>query len=289
MIEVLKAFESTVFFLAKTIPIIAIAMFLSSQFIKRGIVDYITDIFSKSNLNGIAIATVSTCFFSPMAAYSMLSQAWKEKRVEDSEVIAISFLSSFPSVFSHLYSFFIPFVIPLLGFAGVVYTLTRFCIAFVKSAIGYLLVARGESKAKTIRVDIEYPVLRNLSRVIPTIAITYFIASILNNYGIFDAICDFMYFLPLNPNAIGIAVVETFNIRVAVVLAANLMDKGLSWKWVIIGLILGNVVSFSARSVRHSLPMHLALFGRLGVKVVILNSIVTLLLDVIFIIIFLIL
>ncbi len=91
-------------------------------------------------------------------------------------------------------------------------------------------------------------------------------------------------FLPLKAEAVTIAIVEFFNIRSAVVTAAGFIDTGLEWKWAVIGLILGNVISFSTRSVKHSLPMHLSLFGKFGVKIVLLNSIATLLLDIIFII-----
>ncbi len=287
MIEVLNAIKSTALFLIKTVPIIAVAMFFTSQLIKRGVIDYISDRFSKLNLSGIAIATASTCFLSPLVAYSMLSQAWKEGKVDEREIIAISFLSSFPSMFSHLYTFFIPFVIPILGFAGIVYTLTRLYVAIVKTVIGYVLASRFKSKVKVVKRDIDYPVLKNLKRVLPVIALTYFTASVINNYGFFELFDRVLYFIPLNPKAIGIAIVEVFNFRAAVVLAANLMDNGLGIKWVVVGLILGNVISLSARSVRHSLPIHLSLFGRLGVKIVLLNSFVTMLLDLILILIIL--
>ena len=96
-----------------------------------------------------------------------------------------------------------------------------------------------------------------------------------------------MYFVPLNQSVITIAGVEFFNIRVAVVLASGFIDEGLNWKLAVVGLILGNIISFSTRSVRHSLPMHVAMFGKFGVKIVLLNSIATLLLDIIFLVILL--
>jgi hypothetical protein len=118
-------------------------------------------------------------------------------------------------------------------------------------------------------------------------ATTYFIVSLLSLLGVFDLMSETLRFLPFRAEALTIAIIEFFNIRSAVVTAARFIDSGLEWKWAVIGLILGNVISFSTRSVKHSLPMHLSLFGKFGVKIVLLNSIVTLILDIFFILILL--
>jgi len=216
----------------------------------------------------------------------MLSQAWKEGEISKREVIAISFLNSFPSVFSHLYAFFVPFVIPVLGFAGILYTATRFGVAIIKSTLGYILAIKWRSDAeKEILMEVKpISVKENFGRVAIIMALTYFIVSLASEFGVFREFSSFVRFIPLDPNAIGIAFVEFFNVRAAIVMAAGLIEDGMKIKWAVIGLILGNVISFSTRSVKHSLPMHLALFGRFGVKIVLLNSIATLILDVLFII-----
>lgn len=55
----------------------------------------------------------------------------------------------------------------------------------------------------------------------------------------------------------------------------------MSSKEVLIGLIIGNVLTFSTRYVKHSLPLHVSLFGaKLGTKIVMVNAAITLLLDI---------
>ncbi|WP_202319490.1 nucleoside recognition domain-containing protein [Archaeoglobus neptunius] len=286
MIE--EALRSTTFFLARTLPVVAVAIYAVSYSIKRGYLERLSQLIrprlGRLGLSEIAAVSFAVCFVSPTASYSVLSQAWREKKLDEKEIIAISFLNSFPSVFSHLYTFFVPFVIPVLGFAGVVYTLTRFGVAFIKSMVGLLLSRKWKNGRMDAEVDFK-PISphQNIFRIALIMAVTYFAVVLASQGGVFDKIVSLLSFLPISPRVLAIAGVEFFNVRSAVVLAAGFMDAGLNWRWAVIGLILGNVISFSARAVKHSLPMHVSLFGRFGVKIVLFNSAATLILDVLFI------
>ena len=293
--ELLDSLINTAVFLAKTIPIIAFVFYLVSYSINKGIMEKIAlkiePLLKKLNLSSITIASIATCFVSPTAAYSMLSQALKEKEIDEKEVIAASFLNSFPSIFSHLYTFFIPFVIPILGWAGVIYSLTRFAVAIVKSLIGYVIALkwRGDSK-RDVKVEKKSmdplkATLDNLKRIVPIMFFTFFIVDLLSKYGVFNELKNILSFLSfVDPNIIAIATIEFVNVRTATVFAAGLLEtKEISVKWAVVGLLLGNVISFSTRSVKHSLPMHVSLFGKLGVKIVMLNAIVSFILDVVII------
>ncbi len=282
MIE--QAAYSTALFLAKTLPVVAITFYLISHSIRKGYLErlakFLEPLLKRAGISEIAAVSVAVCFLSPTASYSMLSQSWREGKISNREVIAISFLNSFPSVFSHLYAFFLPFVIPVLGFAGIIYTATRFVVAIVKSCIGLILARKWKSSSHAERISVEsFSPTLNLIRVGVVMAVTYFLASLAFQHGVFDVLSDAAHFMPLPPNSVAIAAVEFFNVRAAVVLAAGFIDEGLHWKWAVVGLILGNVISFSARSIKHSLPMHIALFGKFGTKIVALNAIATLAID----------
>jgi len=286
MDEIVSALKSTVFFAVKTIPIVVITIYVVSTLSKRGYLNVVANYFKplllKLKLDSIAVITFTTCLFSTTVAYAMLSQMWKEGKVDDRKIIALTFFNSFPSVFSHVYTFFLPFVIPILGFVGVIYTLIRLTIALIKSIVGYVLLLRCNSV--NIGEDIKssgYKFSENIVKITLIMVVTYYIVALLSNYGVFDLIANYLSFIPLNPSAISIAIVEFFNLRTAIVFTAGLIDNGLSWKWALTGLLLGNVISFSIRSAKHSLPLHLSLFGKLGVKIVFLNSIATLILDII--------
>ncbi len=287
----MKVLTDTLRFLAYTIPVIALASFLVSYSINKGILERMSSkiepLLSKLNLDQITVASVAVCFVSPTAAYSMLSQALKEKKINEREVIAASFLNSFPATFSHIYSFFIPFVIPILGWAGVLYTALRMIVAIAKSAIGFVLALKWKTRREFVkrkivrrRVDPLKSTWKTIKRVTPIMTATYLAVSLLSAYGFFEYFKEIFKFLPFDPNVITISAVEFVNVRAAVVLAAGMLERGiLAPKWVVVGLILGNVITLSTRFVKHSLPLHLSLFGRLGVKIVVLNALATLILD----------
>ncbi len=269
-----EAAENTLLFLIRTLPVVIAASLAISYAAGKGYLDRLTDaakpLLGKLGISSIAVASVAACFVSPTASYSMLSQAWKEGKVGEREVIAISFVNSLPSTISHAYTFYIPFVIPVLGFAGIVYTATRFVSATIRSAIGIALARKWSDGSEAVPARISFRM--NIARTAFVMAATYFAVNLL---------LEFVNVAPLTPNAaITIAGLSVVNVRAAIVSAAALLEKGLDWRWVVAGLLLGNVVTLSARAFRHSLPFHVALFGRLGVKIVALNALASLLIDV---------
>jgi len=280
----------TMEFLVTTIPIIVVVSFLVSYSISKGILDKMINLLSpflkKLSLNQFLTTSIALSFISPIASYTMLSQMLREGKITEREIIAASLINSFPSTFSHVYSFFIPFVIPLLGWVGVIYTSLRLFVAFIKSIIGYFIASKvGEYRVERISnqtIDPLKSTWNTVKRVIPIMTVTCLVVNIFLAYDIFNKIN--LEFLPLNPYVITIATVEIINFRAAVVLSANILENELlSPKWVLIGLMLGNVISFSTRSIRHSLPLHISLFGKLGLKIVIINALLTLILDIIII------
>ena len=282
---------NTLRFLLLTVPLIAVASYLVSYSINRGIMNSISikiePFLRRLGLNQIIIASIAVCFISPIASYSILSQALREGKISEREVIATTFLNSFPATFSHVYSFFIPFVIPVLGWTGFVYMCIRIIVSVVKSFIGYVLALRIRDREYAIREEVRVErysslksLLKTLKSVIPLLAITYLTVNLAFSYGIFENVERILSFLPFDPNVVTVAVTEFVNVRVAIVLSAGLIENGiLSQKWTLIALILGNIITLSARSFKHSLPLHISLFGKFGLKLVALNSAVTFLLD----------
>ncbi len=282
-----QALKSTVFFFIRTAPIVVISIYVISYLSKKSYLVRIVSILKleRLNINPVSFTVFTLSFFNTVVAYSILSQAWREKKIDKRDVIATSLLSSFPSVFSHLYTFFIPFVIPVLGLLGLVYTALRLLVALVKTLIGYILVKKGSGKFE-VKYD-GLSVSENVVKVLVIMFVTYLSVEIAYSLGIFKILIDPLKFLPLHPSSLTIAVLAIFNLRSAIVFTAGLVEKGLSYKWALVGLILGNVISFSVRSAKHSLPLHVSLFGKFGLKIVIVNSIITFFLDLVIILVLL--
>lgn len=128
--------------------------------------------------------------------------------------------------------------------------------------------------------------IRFAKRLIPIMFFMMTLVLYLSKIGFFDYVEKFVQpitnLLNLNPNVGILALTEIMNVQAAIVMAGGFLNEGiLSSKEVLIGLIIGNVLTFSTRYVKHSLPLHVSLFGaKLGTKIVMVNAAITLLLDI---------
>ncbi|WP_456330405.1 nucleoside recognition domain-containing protein [Archaeoglobus sp.] len=288
--DVIEALNSTLRFVLLTFPVILVASFVTSQLIKRGLMEkfgeHIKPLLKRLNLGEVTVSSVAVCFVSATAAYSILSQALREEVIDEREVIAASFINSFPAMLMHFYRFFIPFVIPILGWVGFIYAVLRLTVAVVKSLIGLAIArmwnVREKSEAKQdIKVG-SFSTLEIVKNTLPVMVVTYFFVQLMLQSGIFSFNLSF---LPLDPAVLSVAAIQLINQKASMVMCKSLLESGvLSFKWAIAALMLGNVVTFSTSYIKHSLPLHVSLFGRLGVKIVVLNGIASLVLDAIIIV-----
>ncbi len=304
------------YYTVKIVPIIAIGIFVTSFAVNIGLMrkldPLIKPLSSKANISAVSALSVVTCAFSTTAGYSMLVDGLNEKIVSEREVIATTVISSFPSILSHLFTFFIPVVIPILGLTtGSIYVCLVGLAAFLKSCIGIILArlwlkntsskpqlpcldpapVGDKNKALNKSAKSTYKLLK---RIVPTMFVTLFLVSValkLNLFESFSAILEpVTNILGLESEIALISATEIVNSYAGIILAGSLLGEGLiSTKGVLIALLLGTVVSFSARFVKHSLPLHVSLFGpKLGGKTVAINAATTLAIDVLFIVVLLI-
>ncbi len=315
---------------AKIVPIIAIGIFVTSFAVNTGLMkkfDWLTSPLSSiAKIHTISAVAVVTCTFSTVAGYSMLVDGLKEKVISDREVIATTMISSFPSILSHLFTFFVPVVIPILGFTtGSIYVCIVGLVSLLKSCIGVFLARfwmkdgrfspdtqlsgsdpadlatptnptnphnphgtrapDGRSASKK-SADSTYKLLK---RIVPTMFITLFLVSVafeLNFFESFSTVIDpITRILGLESEVALITATAVVNSYAGIILAGSLLSEGaITTKGVLIALLLGNVVTLSARSAKHSLPLHVSLFGpRLGSKTVAINAAATFAIDALFI------
>ena len=303
------------YWVARIVPVIAIGILATSFAVNIGLMKkfdrLIKPLSSKANISTISALSVVTCTFSTTAGFSMLVDGLNEKMVSEREVIATTVISSFPSILSHLFTYFIPVVIPILGLTtGAIYVCLVGLAAFLKTCFGIFLARLWLKDAKTassksrlstnpdnaLVEDKQHALNKSasstykmLKRIVPTMFITLFLVSVAMELNLFDSFSAILEpltnILGLESAVVLISATEIVNTYAGLILAGSLLDEGLiSTKGVLIALLLGNVVSFSARFVKHSLPLHVSLFGpKLGGKTVAINAATTLVIDVLFI------
>ena len=312
---------------AKIVPIIALGIFVTSFAVNTGLMkkfDWLTiPLTSIAKISTISALAVVTCTFSTVAGYSMLVDGLKKKMISDREVIATTMISSFPSILSHLFTFFIPVVIPLLGFTtGSIYVCIVGLVSFLKSCIGVILARfwmknghfspdtqlsssdpadsatptnphnphgsrapDGRSASKK-SADSTY---KTLKRIVPTMFITLFLVSVAFELNLFESFSAVIHpitrILGLEGEVALITATAVVNSYAGIILSGSLLSEGaITTTGVLIALLLGNVVTLSARSAKHSVPLHVSLFGpRLGSKTVAINAAATFAIDALFI------
>jgi len=303
------------YYVIKIVPIIAIGIFATGLAVNLGLMRkfdrLVKPLSAKARISGISALSVLTCTFSSTAGYSMLSEGLNNKRISEREVIAVSLITSFPGILSHLFTFFIPVVIPILGFTtGVIYVCLRGFVALLKTCLGIFLARlwlkdidnqstnsqSSVSNPAHTSIDKKHALNKSaastykmLKRITPIMLITLFLTSVAMELGIFQSFSKIldpvMNILGLESEIALISATLIVNTYSGMILSGSLLGDGMiSTKGVLIALLLGNVISFSTRFVKHSLPLHVSLFGpKLGGKIVAVNGAATLVIDVLLI------
>ena len=103
-------------------------------------------------------------------------------------------------------------------------------------------------------------------RFVPVMFVSMFLVLYLSKTGFFNVfsaiVMPITNIFNLNPNTGILAITEIINVSAAMVMAGTFLNDGsLSVNEILIGLIFGNIVAFSTRSVKHSIPLHFSLFS----------------------------
>lgn len=299
----LISFKTALIYTVKVLSIVLPTIFVMNYLINSGIMEKILKrilpLIKHLNINPLSLSSILACLFSPTVGYSILAEGLRSNKISEKEVIATSLANSFPSILSHTFTFFLPVVIPILGLTGVAFLFIRLGIALVKSIVG-LLYLNKLSRNGNIERELEikgykkrdikdsfYSTLKFSRKLVPVMFITMFLVVFLSKLGIFQYLNNLIMPITerfhLNPNVGLLALTEVINVYGAVVMAGEFLRENiLSSKEVLIGLTIGNVITFSSRYVKHSLPLHISLFGpKLGTKIVMINGAITLFLDII--------
>ena len=298
----MESFKISFYYTIKISIIVLITMFIVNYIMNTDIMrkfsNFLSPILKRLKINPLSISSILTCFFSPTVGYSILAEGLKENKINEKEIIGTSLANSFSSVLSHTFTFFIPVVVPILGWTGVLYVLIRLGVALTKTIIGFIYLSiisedcsfempevnklnKKENAKKSFKST-----LRFAKRLIPIMFFMMTLVIYLSKIGFFDYVERFVEpitnLLNLNPNVGILALTEVMNVQAAIVMAGGFLNENiLTSKEVLIGLIIGNVLTFSTRYVKHSLPLQVSLFGaKLGTKIVMINAVITLLLDI---------
>ena len=244
-------------------------------------------------------AAFTTAFFSGVAANAMLLEFYTEGKISRRQLFLSNFINQLPGFFLHLpTTFFI--VIPLTKWAGALYFIIVFLATLMRTFIfliyGHLSLpspqvadhkaptadttSNGEKKTlsailQTIKARLPVRITNIAIYVIPI----YIIVFILNNMGLFDKVRNWLAgyvttsFLPIESlSVVVLSFAAEFTSGFAA--AGALMDAGmLTVKQTVLALLIGNVIAFPIRALRHQLPHYMGIYSpKMGIQLLLMGQ-----------------
>ncbi len=242
-------------------------------------------LFRFSNLGNHCSAAFTAAFFSGVSANAMLLDFYKEGKITRSQLFVSNFMNQLPAFFLHLpTTFFI--VIPLTGWAGALYFLLTFaavmlrtiCLAlFGHFGLSKNAVAADEQttpkmaakakKAAPIWPGIKQKFPRRIKKIVMYVVPIYILIFIINDMGFFKMARQWLSgyvattFIPIE--ALSVVILSfTAEFTSGFAAAGAFLDAGiLTVKQTAIALLIGNIIAFPIRALRHQLPRYIGIFS----------------------------
>ena len=289
--------------LLRTLPFIILGVIIGELMVTLKIVDKIA-IFAKplirfAHLRKECGVSFLMSFASLTASNAMLADYHANKLITKKEMFLASLINS--SIAASVTDFFLynlPVTIPLLGLAGIGYSIIFLLIGFVEA--GLLMVAsrlmfekrhdtfepstdieRKEriplANAFTQSVKASIPTIKRITLIIVPVL---FVVCILIEVGVFDALASYLSnvssHFPIPLAGLGIIAAQFGNFIAACAVASPLLSAGeITGKEVILILLTGNVLTSIVMAFRCVMPYHVGIFGfRLGLELTVLSTII---------------
>ena len=254
-------------------------------------------LFRFGNLGERCSAAFTTAFFSGAAANAMLAEFYNEGKISRKQLFLSNFVNQAPAFFLHLpTTFFI--VIPLTRWAGALYFLLTFTAMVFRCAL-FLIYGHFQKDMRTngneyksdltekhshkTKAGVWASVRQKLPGRITGIAIyvlpIYVAVYVINALGWFEMTRQWLaeyvtgVFIPMESLSLVIlSFAAEFTSGFAA--AGALMDAGaLTVKQTVLALLIGNIVAFPVRAVRHQLPRYMGIFApKTGIQLLLMGQ-----------------
>jgi len=288
-------------YLAKSVILITLGVIfanivLESNQMKR-LLPLIEPLCRASNLSRESILALFTSFFNPTAGKSTLAGFYHAGKVSDDEAVVTVVMSTFPIVAGEsLFRVQAPIAFVLLGpFIGGIYIALNLLSAFIQSFTALLYSkfrykqhsvagginipnGNGDTSMREIVINALRKTFTALKKIIPIMVASFLAIDVLLKFGVMDYISLFfdpvLRVLGLPGECITVLLADLAHFSAGYATVAALLSNGLiTAKQAIITLITGSILIIIILMIylKYSISMYVSLFGRLGVKISIVN------------------
>ncbi|HIP82310.1 MAG TPA: hypothetical protein EYH19_01830 [Desulfocapsa sulfexigens] len=252
------------------------------------------------NLSETAGASFSMALFSGVSANTMLSEAYEKKTILKKELILSNLFNSLPTYFLHLPTVFF-ITAPLIKGAAFIYVgltfgaaifrtvsivlLSRFLLPAVNNPISQQ-IETNEQKKKGIDWKGAFKkswkrFKKRIRKIIKYTVPIYLLVFLMHRGGIFDVLesgmAEYLSFLTwLTPQSMGIItlhIAAEFTAGLAVA-GALLQEGSMTYREVVLALLVGNVLSSPVRAIRHQFPYYAGIFQpKMAAELIVYNQV----------------
>ncbi len=252
------------------------------------------------NLSDTAGAAFSMALFSGVSANTMLSEAFEKKTISKRELILSNLFNSLPTYFLHLPTVFF-ITAPLIKGAAIIYVGLTFGAA-ISRTLSIVILSRFLLPPRTHTLEnscISSPNKQNgidwkgaldkslkrfkkrIRKIIRFTVPIYILIFLMHRIGLFarleQGMAEYLSFLPwLTPESMGIITLHIAAEFTAGLAAAGalLQEGSMSYREVILALLVGNVLSSPIRAIRHQFPYYAGIFQpKVATELIIYNQI----------------
>ncbi|HUV80389.1 MAG TPA: nucleoside recognition domain-containing protein [Candidatus Bathyarchaeia archaeon] len=249
---------------------------------------------SAANLPKEGAVSLFASFFNPTAGKSTLAGFYHEGRINDRETILTVLMSTFPIVVGEsLFRVHVPIALVLLGpFIGSIYIALTLLSAFIQS-FGAFVYAKLRLPQPTCVDEENYEYAEKtpknqklktalkksfstLLKVLPIMVLAFLVVDLLFTLSLMNSISvifdPVLRVLDLPGEVITALVADLAHFSAGYATVAALLAKGvITAKQAILTLLIGSMLMVTLVYLKYSLSMYISLFGKLGVKITVIN------------------
>jgi hypothetical protein len=247
-----------------------------------------------SNLSKECVFSLFASFFNPTAGKSTLAGFYHEGKIDDKETILTVVMCTFPIVVGEsLLRVQAPIALVLLGpFIGGIYISLNLFSSFLQTFAAFIYSKSRFPPQKDVEEEININGISRdqnvqwkkalkksfttLKKIIPVMVVAFLIVDLLFKFDVMDYISSYfqpvLRMLDLPGECITVLIADLAHFSAGYVTVAALLTKGvITAKQAILTLLIGSMLIITVVYLKHSLPMNISMFGKLGVKITVIN------------------
>ena len=249
-----------------------------------------------SNLPKECVFSLFASFFNPIAGKSTLAGFYREGKIGDKETILTVVMCTFPIVIGEsLLRVQAPIALVLLGpFIGGIYICLNLFSSFLQTFAAFLYSKSRFPPQKDVEVEINAAITKTsqnqseqlktalkksfttLKKIIPIMVIAFLVVDLLFKFEVMHYIILFfdpvLRILDLPGECITALIVDLAHFSAGYAIVAALLTKGvITAKQAILTLLIGSMLIITVTYLKYSISTNISLFGKLGVKITVIN------------------